>query len=51
MASVVLTAVGLPLRFLPLVKHGNTAMALFSWSEDRGFRAVRLNDTEHLADD
>ena len=48
MASVVLTAVGLPLRFLPLVKHGNTAMALFGWSAERGFRAVRLNDTEHL---
>lgn len=48
MASIVLTAVDLPLRFLPLVKHGNTAMALFGWSAEHGFRAVRLNDTEHL---
>jgi hypothetical protein len=23
-------------------------MALFGWSAEHGFRAVRLNDTEHL---
>lgn len=50
MACVVLTAVDLPLRFLPLVKHGNTAMVLLSFSPSRGFRAARLNDTEHLAE-
>jgi broad specificity phosphatase PhoE len=49
MASVILTAVGLPLRFVHLVKHGNTAMDLLGWSKGRGFRVHRLNDREHLA--
>jgi broad specificity phosphatase PhoE len=49
MAAVVLTAVGLPLRFVHLVKHGNTAMDLLAWSEKGGFRVVQLDDREHLA--
>ena len=48
MASVVLKAVGLPLRFVPLVKHGNTAIDLFAVSPDGDFSVVRLNDREHL---
>ena len=31
MASLVLTALELPLRFVHLVKHGNTAMDLLGW--------------------
>jgi len=49
MASMVLTAVDLPLRFIHLVKHGNTAMDLLGWSTTGGFRVHRLNDREHLA--
>jgi broad specificity phosphatase PhoE len=49
MASVVLTAVGLPLRFVHLVKHGNTAMDLLAWSEKSGFRVIKLDDKEHLS--
>jgi probable phosphoglycerate mutase len=50
MASVVLTAVGLPLRFVHLVRHGNTAMDLLAWSEKGGFRVIELDDRKHLKD-
>ena len=50
MATVVLEAVGLPLRFVNLVKHANTAMDLFAMRPDQSFRVVRLNDREHLLD-
>ena len=49
MASLVLTALELPLRFVPLVKHGNTAMDLLGWTPEQGLRVHRLNDVEHLA--
>ncbi|MCB9764093.1 MAG: histidine phosphatase family protein [Alphaproteobacteria bacterium] len=48
LASVVLHAVGLPLRFLRLVKQGNTALNLLGWHPARGLRVYRLNDTGHL---
>jgi len=50
MASVILAAVGLPLRFVHLVKHGNTAMDLLAWSKKGGFRVIKLDDKEHLPD-
>jgi phosphoserine phosphatase len=50
MASVILTAVGLPLRFVHLVRHGNTAMDLLAWSEKGGFRVIELDDRQHLKD-
>ncbi|HJN77329.1 MAG TPA: histidine phosphatase family protein [Myxococcota bacterium] len=49
LAVAVLTAVGLPFRFLPYVRQPNTALSLLGWSES-GLRVHRLNDHAHLAD-
>ena len=49
MATLVLTALGLPLRFWRMVKHGNTALDLLGFSEKGGLVVHRLNDTAHLA--
>ena len=48
MATLVLTALDLPLRFWRLVKHGNTALDLLGFSEEGGLVVHRLNDTTHL---
>lgn len=49
LAVAVLSALGLPFRFLRHVRQPNTALTLMGWSE-RGFRVHRLNDHAHLED-
>ncbi len=48
LATVILSALELPLRFVKKVKQGNTAVNLMSWGEGR-LEVHRLNDTRHLA--
>ncbi len=48
MASLVLTALDLPLRFFRKVSHHNVAITVMGWSADQGLEVFRLNDWEHV---
>lgn len=46
--SVILGALGVPLRAFRTVPMENTALTLLGWREDHGLRLYRFNDRRHI---